>query len=344
MAFMRTQLEDNTAGTSRRHPAYTAPEGGMYMRIAIVGYGNQGQGRSLPYATATTARRGVLPAVTRRNPDTHRDPGLSGGGYPFVGRKNWMYCCFAAAVRRICRGHPGAGGTLEVVDSFDNHRDIPAHFARTDAVGAGRRAPCPDCGRMGSGAFSLLRLYADAVLPDGQTYTFWGTGVSRGHPMRCGGLPECGTRGRTPIRYRKRWRRRAGGTPDPTYLHRRVVYAVAEPGADRARLRQEILSIPGYFAGCDTTVLFISQEEMNRDHAGLPHGGCVLRTGHTGAAGEHVQRLEARLRLDSNPEFTGRVLVACAAPSGACGRRDAPAASTVMDLPLPPYPRFRRNS
>ncbi len=232
-----------------------------------------------------------------------------------------MYCCFAAAVRRMCRGHPGAGGTLRSWTASTTTGTFP----QTRRRGQAGTLPLIAAG-WDPGLFRSCGCTADAVLPDGQTYTFWGTGVSQGHSdavRRLAGVRDA--RAYTYPVPEALEAARAGGTPDPTYLHRRVVYAVAEPGADRARLRQEILSIPGYFAGCDTTVLFISQEEMNRDHAGLPHGGCVLRTGHTGAAGEHVQRLEARLRLDSNPEFTGRVLSPAPAPSGACGRRDAPA-------------------
>ena len=235
---------------------------------------------------------------------------------------------------------PALAAHFEVVDSFDNHRDIPAHFARTDAAArAGGHLALIAAG-WDPGLFSLLRLYADAVLPDGQTYTFWGAGVSQGHSdavRRLAGVrdaraytypvPEALEAARAEAGRAERERLEAG------MAQRRVVYAVAEPGADRARLRQEILSIPGYFAGCDTTVLFISQEEMNRDHAGLPHGGCVLRTGHTGAAGEHVQRLEARLRLDSNPEFTGRVLVACARAVRRLRQEGRTGCLTVMDLP-----------
>lgn len=308
----------------------------MYMRIAIVGYGNLGQGAELALCDCRDCE--AVGVFTRRDPAAIRTrTGIP--VYPAADILSWegkldvLLLCGGSAAD-LPEVTPALAAHFEVVDSFDNHRDIPAHFARTDAAArAGGHLALIAAG-WDPGLFSLLRLYADAVLPDGQTYTFWGAGVSQGHSdavRRLAGVRDA--RAYTYPVPEALEAARAGGKPDPAYLHRRVVYAVAEPGADRARLRQEILSIPGYFAGCDTTVLFISQEEMNRDHAGLPHGGCVLRTGHTGAAGEHVQRLEARLRLDSNPEFTGRVLVACARAVRRLRQEGRTGCLTVMDLP-----------
>ena len=307
----------------------------MYMRIAIVGYGNLGQGAELALRDCRDCE--AVGVFTRRDPAAIRTrTGIP--VYPAADILSWEG---KLDVLLLCGGSaadlpgvtPALAAHFEVVDSFDNHRDIPAHFARTDAAArAGGHLALIAAG-WDPGLFSLLRLYADAVLPDGQTYTFWGAGVSQGHSdavRRLAGVRDA--RAYTYPVPEALEAARAGGTPDPAYLHRRVVYAVAEPGADRARLRQEILSIPGYFAGCDTTVLFISQEEMNRDHAGLPHGGCVLRTGHTGAAGEHVQRLEARLRLDSNPEFTGSVIVAYARAVSRMNKEGMSGCKTVFDV------------
>lgn len=224
----------------------------MYMRIAIVGYGNLGQGAELALRDCRDCE--AVGVFTRRDPAAIRTrTGIP--VYPAADILSWegkldvLLLCGGSAAD-LPEVTPALAAHFEVVDSFDNHRDIPAHFARTDAAArAGGHLALIAAG-WDPGLFSLLRLYADAVLPDGQTYTFWGAGVSQGHSdavRRLAGVRDA--RAYTYPVPEALEAARAGGTPDPAYLHRRVVYAVAEPGADRARLRQEILSIPGYFAG-----------------------------------------------------------------------------------------------
>lgn len=310
----------------------------MYMRAAIVGYGNLGQGAELALRGCRDFE--AVGVFTRRNPAGIRTrTGLP--VYPAAEILSWegkldvLLLCGGSAAD-LPETTPALAAHFDVVDSYDNHAEIPAHFARTDAAArAGGHLALIAAG-WDPGLFSLLRLYADAVLPDGRTYTFWGAGVSQGHSdavRRLAGVRDA--RAYTfpiPVALEAV---RTGGEPDlsPVQRHRRVVYAVAGPDADRARLRQEIRAMPGYFAGYDTKIIFISQEEMTRDHAGLPHGGRVIRTGHTGAAGEHVQRLEAGLRLDSNPEFTGCVLAACARAVCRLRRSGRVGCLTVFDLP-----------
>lgn len=204
---------------------------------------------------------------------------------------------------------------FNVVDSFDTHAKIPEHFDAVDAA-------CKKSGKLGMisvgwdpGMFSLNRLYGQAILPNGSDYTFWGKGVSQGHSDAIRRIPGVQDARQYTIPVESALERvRAGENPQLTTRekHTRECFVVAKEGADLAAIEEAIVTMPNYFADYDTTVHFISQEELDRDHAGIPHGGIVFRTGTTGLNGEHKHVIEYKLTLDSNPEFTSSVLVAYA--------------------------------
>lgn len=307
------------------------------IRIAIAGYGNLG--------------RGVLAAL-RQNPDmqaaavfTRRNPAslvLEDKNIPVVSLSEAPAWKDKIDVMILCGGSatdlpeqtPAMAQYFNVVDSFDTHARIPAHFKEVDDA-------CKQAGTVGlisvgwdPGLFSLNRLYAGAVLPQGKDYTFWGKGVSQGHSdalRRVKGVKDA-RQYTIPVAAALE-RVRAGENPDLStrQKHTRECFVVLEPGADPARVEQEIKTMPNYFADYDTTVHFISEEELRAEHAGIPHGGFVLRSGVTGKGSKHL--IEYSLKLDSNPEFTSSVLVAYAraahrlAQEGACGCK------TVFDVP-----------
>ena len=307
------------------------------IRIAIAGYGNLG--------------RGVLAAL-RQNPDmqaaavfTRRNPAslvLEDKNIPVVSLSEAPAWKDKIDVMILCGGSatdlpeqtPAMAQYFNVVDSFDTHARIPAHFKEVDDA-------CKQAGTVGlisvgwdPGLFSLNRLYAGAVLPQGKDYTFWGKGVSQGHSdalRRVKGVKDA-RQYTIPVAAALE-RVRAGENPDLStrQKHTRECFVVLEPGADPARVEQEIKTMPNYFADYDTTVHFISEEELRTEHTGIPHGGFVLRSGVTGKGSKHL--IEYSLKLDSNPEFTSSVLVAYAraahrlAQEGACGCK------TVFDVP-----------
>lgn len=308
------------------------------MRIAIVGYGNLGCGTELALRASPDFE--PVGVFTRRDPSTVQT--LTGlPVYPVDSILSWQG---KLDVLLLCGGSatdlpelsPMLAEHFEVVDSFDNHGEIPAHMARVDAAArAGGHLALIAAG-WDPGLFSLLRLYMGTILPDSVPYTFWGKGISQGHSDAVRRLPGVAdARAYTIPLADGPDAVRAGRGLDrfPQRLHRRVVYVVAKPEADPVYLREAIGSMPNYFAGSDTTVFFISQEEMNRDHAGLPHAGRVLCTGYTGVDGTHRQRMEASLDLSSNPEFTGCVLVTCA--RAVCRLHEGGRAGclTVFDIP-----------
>ena len=202
-----------------------------------------------------------------------------------------------------------------MIDSFDNHAKIPEHFKNVDeAAKAAGTAGIISCG-WDPGYFSISRLYAEAALPEGASYTFWGRGVSQGHSdavRRIEGVADA--RQYTVPVEEALDRVRSGEHPEFTKreMHLREVFVVAEEGADKAAIEEAIKTMPDYFEPYDTTVHFISKEEMAAEHMGLPHGGKVLRSGHTGLEGEFNNTVEFGLDLDSNPYFTGSILAAAA--------------------------------
>ena len=230
---------------------------------------------------------------------------------------------------------PALARRFDVVDSFDTHARIPEHFARVDAAARSGGHVALISGGWDPGLFSLLRLYGDTVLPDGRSDTFWGRGVSQGHSAAVRRIPGVldARQYTVPLPDALEAARR-GDAPERSaqQKHRREVYIVAAEGADRAAIERAVVTMPDYFAGYDTSVSFISAEEMARDHAALPHGGAVLRTGRTGLRGEHRQSAEFRLTLESNPEFTGSVLVALARAVRRLAQRGETGCKTVFDV------------
>ena len=230
---------------------------------------------------------------------------------------------------------PQYASMYNVVDSFDTHARIPEHFAAVDAAAkkAGK-VSLISCG-WDPGMFSLNRLYANCVLPEGKDYTFWGKGVSQGHSdavRRIEGVKDC--RQYTIPVEKAVEAVRSGSNPELTTRekHTRECFVVAEKGADLAKIENEIKTMPNYFSDYDTTVHFITEEEMKRDHSGLPHGGMVIRTGVTGMEKEHKHVIEYSLKLDSNPEFTGSVIVSYARAVSRMNKEGMSGCKTVFDV------------
>ena len=308
------------------------------MKIAIYGYGNLGKGVEL--AVRQNPDTELFGVFTRRAPETVQTVLSDTKVYPaadIVSYKNDI------DVLVICGGSatdlpamtPALAADFNVIDSFDTHADIPKHFAAVDAAARqGGNIAVISVG-WDPGMFSLNRLYANAILPDGKDYTFWGKGVSQGHSdaiRRIEGVTDA-RQYTIPVQAALH-SVRAGENPELSTRekHTRLCYVVAKDGADKARIEQEIKTMPKYFSDYDTTVNFISQEELDRDHKGIPHGGFVIRTGSTGVNGENKHVIEYSLKLDSNPEFTASVLVAYARAAYRLQQRGDTGCKTVFDI------------
>ncbi len=310
----------------------------MKIRIGIMGYGNLGKG---------------IECAIKQNPDmelnsvfTRRDP----AGVKILTEGVKVYPAAEAAAMKdeidvmiLCGGSATdlPKQTKEyvklfnVIDSFDTHAKIPEHYAQVDAA-------AKESGKVGiisvgwdPGMFSLNRLYANAILTDGQDYTFWGKGVSQGHSdaiRRVEGVKD-GKQYTIPVESALA-AVRSGGNPELTtrQKHTRECFVVPEEGADLAKIENEIKNMPNYFADYDTTVHFITEEELKRDHSGIPHGGFVIRSGKTGWNGEHQHIIEYSLKLDSNPEFTASVLIAYARAAYRLNQEGQSGCKTVFDI------------
>lgn len=309
------------------------------IKVGIMGYGNLGKG--VECAIKQNPDMELAAVFTRRNPEDVKI--LTEGARVYK-------ACDAAAhkadvdVLIICGGSatdlpeqtPEYAGMFNVVDSFDTHARIPEHFENVEAAARVAGTTAVISAGWDPGMFSLNRVYAESILPEGETYTFWGRGVSQGHSdavrriegvldarqytipvdaaleaVRSGSAPELSTREK----------------------HTRLVYVVAEDGADQAKITEEIVTMKNYFDEYDTTVEFIDEETMARDHSGIPHGGFVIRSGRTGWEGENNHVVEYKLQLDSNPEFTSSVLVAVARATYRMAQAGMHGAKTVFDIP-----------
>ena len=308
------------------------------INIGIVGYGNLARG--VESAIRQNPDMCLKAVFTRRDPDklTIRTPGVPvvalADAEKWVGIIDVMILCGGSATD-LPQMTPAFVKMFNVVDSFDNHANIPKHFAAVDAVAKENGHTALISVGWDPGLFSLNRLYASAVLPQGRDYTFWGTGVSQGHSDAVRRIPGVIDARQYTIPVPEAMDRvRAGENPDLTTRekHTRCCYVVTEEGADQAAIEEAIKTMPNYFEPYDTTVHFISAEEMARDHAGLPHGGSVIRSGVTGLNGEHKQTIEFKLTLDSNPEFTSSVLVACARALTKMAGRGQTGCKTIFDL------------
>lgn len=307
------------------------------MKLAIYGYGNLGRGVECAISAAEDAT--LVGVFTRRSPDSVKIHTSA----PVYHATELSRFKDDIDVLIICGGSatdlpemtPSLVADFNVLDSFDTHAAIPEHFDRVD--GAARESGHIALISAGwdPGMFSLARLYSSAILPNGRDYTFWGRGVSQGHSdaiRRIDGVLDA--RQYTVPVPSAMASVRAGENPDLAVRdkHTRECYVVAKEGADLARIEREIKEMPNYFADYDTTVTFISAEEMAANHASLPHGGSVIRTGITGWNGENRHVIEYNLKLDSNPEFTSSVLVAFARAICKMHSRGDIGCKTVFDV------------
>ncbi len=307
------------------------------MKAAILGYGNLAKG--IESAILQAPDMELLAVFSRRDPASvstvtkvpvyHVDDILN-----YKDEIDVLFLCGGSATD-LPKQTPEYAKYFNVVDSFDTHANIPQHFAAVDAAAkeAGKVAMI-SCG-WDPGMFSLNRLYANAILPEGNDYTFWGKGVSQGHSdavRRVAGVKNA-KQYTIPVESALA-SVRACENPELTtrQKHTRECFVVAEEGADLAKIEEEIKTMPNYFADYDTTVHFISEEEFNRDHSEIPHGGFVFRTGVTGFEKEHNHVIEYSLKLDSNPEFTGSVLVAFGRAVNRMHKEGMTGCKTVFDV------------
>ena len=310
----------------------------MAIRIGIAGYGNLGRG--VEAAIRQNPDMEAVAVFTRRNPSdiTPVSPDLPvvslSDAAQWKDRIDVMILCGGSA-KDLPEQTPTLAQWFHVVDSFDTHANIPTHFETVDAVA--KKAGTVGIISVGwdPGLFSLNRLYAQAVLPQGQDETFWGKGVSQGHSdaiRRVAGVKDA-RQYTIPVEEALR-SVRAGERPTLTtrQKHLRECFVVAEDNADTDRITREITGMPNYFAEYDTTVHFISMDELQRDHAGIPHGGFVIRTGQTGFQSENTHVIEYSLKLDSNPEFTSSAMVAYARAAFRLGQVGHTGCHTVFDI------------
>jgi diaminopimelate dehydrogenase len=308
------------------------------IRIGIFGYGNLGRG--VESAIRQNKDMELVAVFTRRAPESVK---LRTQGVPvyhadkaaeMADKIDVMILCGGSATD-LPRQTPEMVKYFNVIDSFDTHAKIPEHFDAVDAV-------AKESGRVGiisvgwdPGMFSLNRLFGESILADGATYTFWGKGVSQGHSdaiRRIDGVADA-RQYTIPVESALE-AVRSGMNPELTTRekHTRECFVVAKEGADKARIENEIKTMPNYFADYDTTVHFISQEELNEKHSGIPHGGFVIRSGKTGFDLEHNHIIEYSLKLDSNPEFTSSVLVAYARAAYRMNKEGMSGCKTVFDV------------
>lgn len=308
------------------------------IKVGIMGYGNLGRG--IECALKQNPDMELTAVFTRRNPETvniltegvkvyHADEAagmkddidvliLCGGSATDLPEQTKEYAKY-----------------FNVIDSFDTHARIPEHFANVDKAAKENDNIAIISAGWDPGMFSLNRLYASAVLPQGKDYTFWGKGVSQGHSdaiRRVEGVAD-GKQYTVPVDAALE-AVRSGANPELStrQKHTRECFVVAEEGADLAKIEAEIKNMPNYFADYDTTVHFITEEELKAEHSGIPHGGFVIRSGSTGWNGENTHIIEYSLKLDSNPEFTASVIVAYARAAYRMKQEGATGCKTVFDV------------
>ncbi len=310
----------------------------MKTRIGILGYGNLGRG--IECAIAQNPDMELVAVFTRRNPETVKI--LTDGvkvysvddALDMKDQIDVMILCGGSATD-LPKQTPEYAKYFNVVDSFDTHAKIPEHFAATDASAKKNgNIAVISCG-WDPGMFSLNRLYANAILPVGNDYTFWGKGVSQGHSdaiRRVEGVANA-KQYTVPVESALEAVRN-GENPELTtrQKHTRECFVVAKEGADLERITEEIKTMPNYFADYDTTVEFITEEELQAKHGGIPHGGFVIRSGKTGWNEEHSHIIEYSLKLDSNPEFTASVIVACARAAFRMKQEGMTGCKTIFDI------------
>ena len=310
----------------------------MAIKIGILGYGNLGRG--VECAIKHNPDMELAAVFTRRDPKTVK---ILTENVPVYSADQAAQMKDSIDVLILCGGSatdlpeqtPEYARYFNVVDSFDTHARIPEHFEAVDKA-------AKDSGHVGlisvgwdPGMFSLNRLYANAILPGGRDYTFWGKGVSQGHSDAIRRIPGVKDARQYTIPVEEALSAvRSGVNPELTtrQKHTRECFVVAEEGADLAAIEKEIVTMPNYFADYDTTVQCISQEELDRDHSGIPHGGFVIRAGKTGWSDENSHVIEYSLKLDSNPEFTASVIAAYARAAYRLNQEGQKGCKTVFDI------------
>lgn len=308
------------------------------MKIGILGYGNLGKG--IECAIKQNPDCELKAVFTRRDPSTVK---LLTAGVPVYNVKDILAHKDEIDVLVLCGGSatdlpeqtPEYAKYFNVIDSFDTHAKIPQHFANVDVAAKSSNHVALISAGWDPGMFSLNRLYANCILPNGTDYTFWGKGVSQGHSdaiRRIEGVKN-GKQYTIPVQAALD-AVRSGTNPELTtrQKHTRECFVVAEEGADKARIEKEIKEMPNYFADYDTTVHFISEEELLKNHSGIPHGGFVIRTGKTGWDNEFNNVIEYSLKLDSNPAFTSSVIIAYARAVNRLQKEGKSGCITVFDV------------
>ena len=308
------------------------------MKIGILGYGNLGRG--VECAIKQNPDMELAAVFTRRAPETVSILTEGAAVCSVNDVEQWkdkidvMILCGGSATD-LPEQTPKYAEMFNVIDSFDTHARIPEHFDDVDA--AAKKSGHVGIISVGwdPGLFSLNRIYAESILPNGKTYTFWGKGVSQGHSDAIRRIPgvKRGIQYTVPVEEAMD-QVRAGKQPELTtrQKHTRECFIVAEEGADLQKIEEEIKTMPNYFDEYDTTVHFISQEELDRDHSGIPHGGFVIRSGKTGWNNENSHVIEYSLKLDSNPEFTSSVIVAYARAAYRMNQEGQKGCKTVFDV------------
>lgn len=308
------------------------------MNIAILGYGNLGRG--VECAIKQNPDMNLFGIFTRRNPESvktltgaevyHIDDAIS-----LKEKIDVLIICGGSATD-LPKQTPEYSKYFNVVDSFDTHAKIPEHFSSVDAAAKESGKIAVISAGWDPGMFSINRLYGNVILPVGSDYTFWGKGVSQGHSdaiRRIEGVLDA-RQYTIPIDSAlDAVRNGENPTLSTREKHLRECFVVASEDADKERIENEIKTMPNYFADYDTIVHFISQEEMKRDHSSLPHGGFVIRSGKTGLNNENNHIIEYSLKLDSNPEFTSSVLVACARAAYKMNKEGSSGCKTLFDIP-----------
>lgn len=309
----------------------------MTIRIGILGYGNLGRGVELAIQHCPDME--LSGVFTRRDPRALQT--VTGAKVYSMEQAETMQDDIDVMI--LCGGSatdlpaqtPKFAAMYNVIDSFDTHAKIPEHFAAVDAQAKANGKTAIISTGWDPGMFSLNRVLMQAILPQGDTYTFWGKGVSQGHSdaiRRLDGVKDA-RQYTIPVESALEAVRN-GEAPQLTtrQKHLRECFVVAEEGADLARIEQQIVTMPNYFADYDTTVHFISEEELKANHSGIPHGGFVIHSGKTGVNGENTHVIEYALKLDSNPEFTASVLVAYARAAYGMHKDGITGCQTVFDV------------
>ncbi len=310
----------------------------MTTRIGIMGYGNLGRG--VECAVKHNSDLELTAIFTRRDPGAFKPLTEGVKVLPVDGMEKYkdeidvLILCGGSATD-LPKQTPVAAKYFNVIDSFDTHAKIPTHFAEVDKAASESGHIALISVGWDPGLFSMMRLIGNAVLTNGRDYTFWGKGVSQGHSdaiRRIEGVLDA-KQYTVPVPEAVK---KVRDGEDPTFtarqMHTRECYVVAEEGADKARIENEIKTMPNYFSDYDTTVHFITMEELKKNHSGLPHGGSVIRTGRTGWEDKEMNTVEFSLNLDSNPEFTGSVLAAYARAAHRLAREGQTGCRTVFDV------------